>query len=78
MHDIDITFPGGKRVDAEYGGFIIKTDQPPQSSAPSLKAILGHIFRRLIRNGAVHHPTGFSRSRLSGCGPGGAVSRTSI
>ncbi len=28
MRDIKITFPGGKRVDAEYNGFQIKTDQP--------------------------------------------------
>jgi len=28
MRDIKITFPGGKRVDAEYKGFVIKTDQP--------------------------------------------------
>lgn len=27
MKDIKITFPGGKRVDAEYKGFLIKTDQ---------------------------------------------------
>jgi uncharacterized OsmC-like protein len=28
MRDIKIVFPGGKRVDAEYKGFVIKTDQP--------------------------------------------------
>jgi putative redox protein len=28
MNEIKITFPGGKRVDAEYKGFLIKTDQP--------------------------------------------------
>jgi len=26
--DMEITFPGGKKVDAHYGGFTIKTDQP--------------------------------------------------
>ncbi len=34
-----IDFPGGKRVDAHFGSFDIKTDQPPQSggdgSAPA-------------------------------------------
>ena len=34
-----IDFPGGKRVDAHFGGFTIKTDQPAQAggdnSAPS-------------------------------------------
>jgi ribosomal protein S12 methylthiotransferase accessory factor len=31
MATMTVTFPGGKRVDAEYGGFTIRTDQPPQS-----------------------------------------------
>lgn len=37
--DMQITFPGGKRVDAQYKGFDIKTDQPVagggEGSAPS-------------------------------------------
>ena len=28
MQEMKVTFPGGKRVDAEYKGFVIKTDQP--------------------------------------------------
>jgi putative redox protein len=36
--DMKITFPGGKRVDAEYNGFTHKTDQPldnhGENSAP--------------------------------------------
>lgn len=38
-NDIKVTFPGGKRVDAEYKNFLIKTDQPVESggegSAPA-------------------------------------------
>ena len=30
-----IDFPGGDRVDAHFGPFTVKTDQPPTSSAPS-------------------------------------------
>jgi ribosomal protein S12 methylthiotransferase accessory factor len=30
-----IDFPGGARVDAHFGPFTVKTDQPPISSAPS-------------------------------------------
>ena len=30
MPTMIVSFPGGKRVDAEYGGFTIRTDQPPQ------------------------------------------------
>ena len=37
--DMEITFPGGKRVDADYKDFIIKTDQPTfaggDNSAPA-------------------------------------------
>ncbi|HVN16756.1 MAG TPA: OsmC family protein [Anaerolineales bacterium] len=29
-----IDFPGGARVDAHFGSHIVKTDQPPVSSAP--------------------------------------------
>ncbi len=30
-----IDFPGGARVDAHFGGFTLKTDQPPVASAPT-------------------------------------------
>ncbi|MDD2694892.1 MAG: OsmC family protein [Anaerolineales bacterium] len=30
-----IDFPGGARVDAHFGPFTVKTDQPPQASAPT-------------------------------------------
>lgn len=30
-----IDFPGGARVDAHFGPFTIKTDQPPAASAPT-------------------------------------------
>ncbi len=30
-----IDFPGGSRVDAHFGQFTVKTDQPPQASAPT-------------------------------------------
>lgn len=37
--DMEISFPGGKRVEAKYGEFIVKTDQPVtdggSGSAPS-------------------------------------------
>lgn len=37
--DIEVSFPGGKRVDASFGGFVVATDQPPsgggQGSAPA-------------------------------------------
>jgi putative redox protein len=30
-----IDFPGGARVDAHFGAFTVKTDQPPAASAPT-------------------------------------------
>jgi ribosomal protein S12 methylthiotransferase accessory factor len=30
-----IDFPGGARVDAHFGSFTVKTDQPPASTAPT-------------------------------------------
>jgi ribosomal protein S12 methylthiotransferase accessory factor len=30
-----IDFPGGSRVDAHFGPFTVKTDQPPEASAPT-------------------------------------------
>jgi putative redox protein len=30
MSTMIVTFPGGKRVDAEYAGYTFRTDQPPQ------------------------------------------------
>lgn len=39
MNDIEVTFPGGKRVDADVGGHVIRTDQPAslggEDSAPA-------------------------------------------
>jgi len=33
--DMTIDFPGGTRVDAHFGQFTVKTDQPPDQSAPT-------------------------------------------
>ena len=33
--EMEITFPGGAQVDANFGGFTISTDQPPMTSAPT-------------------------------------------
>jgi ribosomal protein S12 methylthiotransferase accessory factor len=35
MMEMEITFPGGAQVDASFGGFTIKTDQPPVAAAPT-------------------------------------------
>lgn len=28
--EMEISFPGGQRVDAEFNGFMVRTDQPPE------------------------------------------------
>ena len=33
--EMSIDFPGGNRVDAHFGDFIVKTDQPPEATAPT-------------------------------------------
>ena len=33
--EMQIGFPGGNRVDAHFGGFIVKTDQLPEATAPT-------------------------------------------
>jgi putative redox protein len=33
--EILVEFPGGSRVDAHFGKFIVPTDQPPAASAPT-------------------------------------------
>jgi len=33
--EMTFTFPGGARVDGEADGFVIRTDQPPDATAPS-------------------------------------------
>ena len=33
--DMVIDFPGGARVDAHFGPFTVKTDQPPSGTAPT-------------------------------------------
>jgi len=34
-----IDFPGGSRVDAQFGNFTVPTDQPPSASAPTPFAV---------------------------------------
>ena len=40
--EMEITFPGGARVDANFGPYTVKTDQPPMGGGP-----LPHSWLRL-------------------------------
>jgi hypothetical protein len=34
-----VSFPGGKRVDAEYGGFTIRADQSPDGAPTGYRVV---------------------------------------
>ncbi len=54
-----IDFPGGSRVDAHFGDFSVKTDQPPVASAPTPFAV----FLSSIGTCAGIYVLGFCRQR---------------
>jgi len=54
-----IDFPGGARVDAHFGPFTVKTDQPPSASAPTPFAV----FLASIGTCAGIYVLGFCRQR---------------
>jgi putative redox protein len=54
-----IDFPGGARVDAHFGPFVVSTDQPPESSAPTPFAT----FLSTIGTCAGIYVLGFCRQR---------------
>lgn len=61
--EMEITFPGGARVDAQFGPYTVKTDQPPmgggEGSAPTPFAI----FLASIGTCAGIYVLGFLRQR---------------
>ena len=57
--EILVDFPGGSRVDAHFGNFIIPTDQPPGGSAPTPFAV----FLSSIGTCAGIYVLGFCRQR---------------
>jgi len=46
MEDIEVTFPGGKRVDAHVGAHVVHTDQP--TSAGGACDVRGALCARLL------------------------------
>lgn len=61
--EMDITFPGGARVDAQFGPYTVRTDQPPmgggEGSAPTPFAV----FLASIGTCAGIYVLGFLRQR---------------
>jgi putative redox protein len=61
--DMEITFPGGKRVDAISNGFVIKTDQPPQGGGDGTAPTPFTLFLASIGTCAGIYVLGFCQQR---------------
>lgn len=61
--DIDITFPGGKRVDATIGGFVIHTDQPESLGGANSAPAPFDLFLASIATCAGIYALGFCQAR---------------
>jgi ribosomal protein S12 methylthiotransferase accessory factor len=60
---IKVTFPGGKRVNAEYKGFLIKTDQPVYSGGEGKAPAPIDLFIASIATCAGWYVLSFCQSR---------------
>lgn len=61
--EMEITFPGGARVDARYNGFTINTDQPPQGGGEGSAPTPFDLFLASIGTCAGIYVLGFCRQR---------------
>ena len=61
--DMIISFPGGARVDAEVGGYTVKTDQPPQGGGESSAPTPFALFLSSIGTCAGIYVLGFCKQR---------------
>jgi putative redox protein len=63
MSTMVVRFPGGKRVDAEYGGFSVRTDQPPEAGGEGSAPAPFDLFLASIATCAGIYVKGFCDSR---------------
>jgi ribosomal protein S12 methylthiotransferase accessory factor len=61
--EIKVTFPGGFRVDAEYKGFTVKTDQPVHAGGEGAALSPFDLFLTSIATCAGYYVLAFSRER---------------
>jgi len=61
--EIKVTFPGGLKVDAEYKGFIIKTDQPIYQGGEETAPAPFDLFLASIATCAGYYVLAFCRER---------------
>lgn len=61
--DMLISFPGGAKVDAEFGGFVVKTDQPRQGGGDNSAPTPFALFLASLGTCAGIYVSGFCRQR---------------
>ncbi len=61
--ELTVTFPGGARVDAEFGSHVIRTDQPPQAGGDGSAPAPFALFLASIGTCAGIYVLGFCRQR---------------
>jgi ribosomal protein S12 methylthiotransferase accessory factor len=63
MDDIEVSFPGGKRVDARVGAFVVRTDQPRESGGEESAVGPFDLFLASIATCAGLYVLGFCQAR---------------
>ncbi len=63
MEDIEVTFPGGKRVDARVGEFVLRTDQPAELGGEASAVAPFDLFLASIATCAGIYALGFCQAR---------------
>lgn len=74
--EIKVTFPGGFRVDAEYKGFTVKTDQPVYAGGDETAPAPFDLFLTSIAACAGYYVLAFCRERGIPTEKAGVVMRT--
>lgn len=63
MNDIEVSFPGGKRVDARVGDFVVRTDQPIDAGGEGSAVAPFDLFLASIAACAGIYVLGFCQAR---------------
>jgi ribosomal protein S12 methylthiotransferase accessory factor len=63
MEDIKVTFPGGKRVDAQVGPFVLRTDQPVEAGGEGSAVAPFDLFLASLATCAGIYVLGFCQAR---------------
>jgi ribosomal protein S12 methylthiotransferase accessory factor len=63
MSDIEVTFPGGKRVDAKVGEFVVHTDQPIDAGGGGSAVAPFDLFLASLATCAGIYVLGFCQAR---------------